>query len=253
MGLKDWFGGGKKKEQFREAVKEAVSDGKLTDEKRAELETLRAQLDADPGDDKTQLRREVYNVAVGAVKAGGKLTTTEEQELARIQEFLNLKDEQVDKTRMDLRRLRVVTEINKGNLPTVSPEHTALKGLALDPGEAAHYTVAAESFDAGELGTAIGSRFVFGSAFRPGIGRAFALPLKGATSNGQGVFILTSQRFIFRGPKSFGVKHRQPDEIYLYRDGIRLKMKKSQALLQIRDESVIDIVGAILAKLSSAA
>lgn len=251
MGLKDWFGGGKKKEQYREAVKEAVSDGKLTEEKRAELEALRTELEADPGDDKTQLRRDVYNVAVGAVKAGGKLTTAEEKELAKIQEFLNLKDEQVDKTRMDLRRLRIVTEINKGNLPTVSPEHTALKGLALDPGETAHYTVAAESFDAGDLGTAIGSRFVFGSSFRPGMGRAFALPSKGAASNGQGVFILTSQRFIFRGPKSYGVKHKQPEEIYLYRDGIRLKMKKSQALLQIRDESVIDIVGAILAKLNN--
>lgn len=249
MGLKDWFGGGKKKEQFRDAVKEAVSDGKLTDAKRAELEALKEQLDADPGEDKTQLRREVYNVAVGAVKAGGKLTPKEEAELARIQEFLALRDDQVDKTRMDLRRLRIVTEINKGNLPVVSTEHTALKGLALDPGETPHYTVAAESFDGGELGTAIGSRFV-ATQFRPGMGRAFALPVKGATSNGQGVFILTSQRFIFRGPKSYGVKHQQPDEIYLYRDGLRLKMKKTQAMLQIRDEAVIDIVGAILAQVA---
>jgi len=249
MALKDWFGGGKKKEQYRDAVKEAVSDGKLTAEKRAELDALRLELDADPGDDKTQLRRDVYNVAVGAVKAGGKLTPAEEAELAKIQQFLNLKDEQVDKTRMDLRRLRIVTEINKGKLPVVSPEHTALKGLQLDPGESAHYTVAAESFEAGDVGTAIGARFVFGAAFRPGIGRSFALPLKGAISLGQGVFILTSQRFIFRGPKSFGVKHKQPDEIYFYRDGIRLKMKKTQPLIQIRDEAVVDIAGAILAKL----
>jgi hypothetical protein len=251
MALKDWFGGNKKKEQFREAVKEAVADGKLTAEKQAELQALSEQLEADPGEDKTQLRRDVYNVAVGAVKAGGKISTAQEQELAKIQEFLNLKDEQIDKTRMDLRRLRIVTEINKGNLPTVSPEHTGLKGLTLDPGETAHYTVAAESFEAGELGSAIGSRFVFGAAFRPGIGRAFALPTRGAVSNGQGVFILTNQRFIFRGPKSYGVKHRQPDEIYMYRDGIRLKMKKTQPMLQIRDEAVVDIIGAILAKVNS--
>lgn len=249
MGLKDWFRGGKKKEQFRDAVRQAVSDGKLTDAKRAELEALKEQLDADPGEDRTQLRREVYNVAVGAVKAGGKLTPKEEAELARIQEFLALRDDQVDKTRMDLRRLRIVTEINKGNLPVVSAEHTALKGLALDAGEVPHYTVAAESFDAGDIGTAIGSRLV-ATQFRPGMGRAFALPVKGATSNGQGVFILTSQRFIFRGPKSYGVKHQQPDEIYLYRDGLRLKMKKTQAMLQIRDEAVIDIVGAILAQVA---
>src|SRR5262245_35646891 len=87
MGLGDWFGGGKKKEQFRDAVKEAVSDGKLTEQKRAELESLRNELGAEAGDDKTQMRRDVYNVAVGAVKAGGKLTPKEEAELRRVQEF----------------------------------------------------------------------------------------------------------------------------------------------------------------------
>jgi hypothetical protein len=30
MGIKDWFGGDKKKQEYREKVKEAVSDGKLS-------------------------------------------------------------------------------------------------------------------------------------------------------------------------------------------------------------------------------
>ena len=29
MGIKDWFGGDKKKEAFREVVKDAVADGRL--------------------------------------------------------------------------------------------------------------------------------------------------------------------------------------------------------------------------------
>lgn len=250
MAIKDWFGGGKKKEQFREAVKEAVSDGRLTEQKRAELEALRSQLDADPGDDKTQLRRDVYNVAVGAVKAGGKMTSKEEAELQRIQAFLNLKDDQVDKTRMDLRRLSIVTDINNGKLPVVSPENTSIKGLALEAGETAHYSVAAELFESADVGSAIGERFLFGSAFRPGMGKSFALPTKGATARGTGVFILTSQRIVFRSPAgTLALRLRQPDDIYFYRDGLRLKLKNRQLMVQIQAQSILEVLCAILTKL----
>jgi hypothetical protein len=250
MGLGDWLRGGKKKEQFREAVKEAVSDGKLTEQKRAELESLREELGSDTSDDKTQMRRDVYNVAVGAVKAGGKLTPKEEAELRRIQDFLNLKDDQVDKTRMDLRRLSVVTEINKGKLPVVSRDNASLKGLPLEPGEIAHYAVAATCFETPDAGAVIGERFLFGSAFRAGMGRSFSLPVKGAVSRGGGVFVLSNQRFIFHGANgTIGIKLRQPEDIYFYADGLRLKMKKSQLLYQISAQSVMDVVCAILAKL----
>jgi hypothetical protein len=70
MAIKDWFGGGdKKKETFREEAKEALK-GKLTPGKAQKLAEVakRNQID-DPADDKTQLRREVFNQAVGQVKA----------------------------------------------------------------------------------------------------------------------------------------------------------------------------------------
>ena len=64
MGIKDLFGKSKKQAEFREAAKEALT-GKLTPGKAAELENLRREHEVDAGDDKTMLRRDVYNKAVG--------------------------------------------------------------------------------------------------------------------------------------------------------------------------------------------
>ena len=148
MALKDWFGGDKKKAAYREKVKEAVSDGKLSARDAAELQALRKDLDvAEVNDDKTRMRRDLYNEAVGAVKKGGKLTQAEAAELAKIQKFLALRDDQVEKTKWDLARLRTLTEIRQGKLPSVPPANAVMRGLQLEPGETAHYTVQAELLD----------------------------------------------------------------------------------------------------------
>src|SRR5260221_11613155 len=102
MGIKDLFGKGKKKADFREAAKEVLT-GKLTPGKAAELESLRREHDVeDAGDDKTMLRRDVYNKAVGSVRARGKLSDAEAAELAKIQKFLALRDDQAERTKWDL-------------------------------------------------------------------------------------------------------------------------------------------------------
>ena len=86
MGIKDWFGGDKKKAAYREKVKEAVSDGKLSTTDLQELKALREELDVtDAADDKTQLRRELYNEAVDAARSKGQLTATGVQDLAKIE------------------------------------------------------------------------------------------------------------------------------------------------------------------------
>ena len=64
MGIKDsikgWFEGDKKKEAFREKVKEAVSDGKLDAQDLKEIEEARQELGVtDARDDKTVIRRAI--------------------------------------------------------------------------------------------------------------------------------------------------------------------------------------------------
>ena len=146
MGIKDsikgWFEGDKKKDAFREKVKEAVSDGRLDANDMQQLKALRAELDVtDAADDKTQYRREIYNEAVDAARSKGQLTATGAQELAKIQKFLALRDDQVEKTKWDLTRLRTVTDIRQGHLPKIDPTHPSVRGMQLSPGEVPHYQV----------------------------------------------------------------------------------------------------------------
>ncbi|HUQ29857.1 MAG TPA: hypothetical protein VM051_14770 [Usitatibacter sp.] len=69
MGIKDWFAADRKKAQFREKAKEALS-GKLAPGKAQKLAEVARQHEIEnPADDKTQLRREIFNQAAGAVKA----------------------------------------------------------------------------------------------------------------------------------------------------------------------------------------
>src|SRR5258708_11897650 len=141
MGIKDWFGGDKKKAAFRDKIKEAVADGRLDTQDMKDIEKARQELEVSgAGDDKTVLRREVYNEAVAAVRQDGAVTATDAHELAKIQKILALRDDQVERTRWDLARLRTLTEIRHGNLPTGPPPNGELRGVPLEPAGAPHDT-----------------------------------------------------------------------------------------------------------------
>jgi len=142
MGLKDFFGGGKKKEELVEKAKEVISEGgKLTPQTAAKLKAFADENEAALSDDKTRMRKDIYNKAVGMAKARGKLSEGEAAELAKVQKFLALRDDQVEKTKFELNRLRTVTEIRQGTLPVVAPSNVALRGVPFDPDEIAHYAV----------------------------------------------------------------------------------------------------------------
>lgn len=248
MGIKDWFGGDKKKAIYREKVKEALSDGKLTKEKVAELEAARQALEVeDAADDRTRFRREAFNEAVSAVKAGGKMTADEARELARIQKFLALSDDQIEKTRWDLVRLKTFTDIREGRLPQVSATHNALRGLKMQDAEIAHYCVPAEIFSIADPGTSIGARLNTGASYQLGAGAHHDLPTASAVLQDSGVFLLTNQRIMLRAD---GHLHafiiREIEQFYFYRNGVRLKTRKGNTLLRFQSEGVVDVVGALL-------
>jgi hypothetical protein len=150
MGIKDWFGGekAKKKEQLRDKVKDAVSDGKLSNTDLMEIKALQQELDVTPAaDDKTELRREIYNEAVGVAKDKGAISETGVHELAKIQKFLALRDDQVEKTKFQVTRLRTLTEVKAGNMPTVPGNSMALRDVTLEAGEIPHYVMQVDVLD----------------------------------------------------------------------------------------------------------
>jgi hypothetical protein len=256
MGIKDWFGGDKKKAAYREKIKEAVADGKLDTEDLKNLEEVRKELDlAGAGDDRTVLRREVYNEAVAAVKKKkeGEVTATAAHELAKIQKFLALRDDQVQNTRWDLARLRTLTEIRHGNLPIVPPANTALRGVQIEPGETAHYTLSVELFDQPSTRQADGLRMEVGQPYKAESAKFHALPEAGAKPQGDASLIITSRRLVLKteSGKTAAIRFSPQAQIYLYSDGIRLERTIGNTLLRFksRSEETCEIVGELLSAL----
>jgi hypothetical protein len=249
MGIKDWFGGDKKKAAYREKFKEAVADGKLDTQDLKNLEEARKELEVtEARDDKTVIRRALYNEAVGAVKKDGEVTATDAHELAKIQKFLALRDDQVEKTRWDLARLRTLTEIRRGNLPVVPP--ASLRGVPLEPDENAHYTMTVELFDLPSTRQNDGLRVEWNRPYESDSAKMHVLPEDGAKPQGEATLIVTNKRLVLRteSGKTASVRYGPQAMIHLYGDGIRLEKTVGNTTLRFksRSEETCEIVGELL-------
>lgn len=255
MGIKDWFGGDKKKAAYREKVKEAVSDGKLSGTDIQKLQELRQELDVtDAADDRTSLRREIYDEAFDAKRSQGQLSQTGLLDLAKIQKFLALRDDQVADKKVELNRLRMLTEIRKGNLPMVPPTHAALRGVKLESEEIAYYSVAVQMFSTSRVGDD-GMPIDVNFQYAEGASRAHFLPAEGAKPVGDGMVILTNQRLVIKtdSGRQASVKFGGEGQAYLYNEGLRVKGTMNQTLLKFKSgaDETAEIVGELLARLTA--
>ena len=241
----------KKKAAFREAVKEKVADWRLSSTDMLDLEKIRRDLDVTgAADDKTVFRRGIYNEAVDAVREGGKLGAEESAELARIQKFLALRDDQLEQTKWDLARLRTLTEIRQGQLPMVATSNVALRGVQLEEGETAHYTVPLALLD--QSNTRGMDGMAVGAGFDPAKATSYVLPEDGAKPLGEGTLVVTSRRLLVKtASKMAAVKYSAVGQIFVYADGIRLQRTVGNTLLKYKTKSadtgeiVAEIVAAV--------
>jgi hypothetical protein len=251
MGIKNWFGGDKKKEAFREEAKEALT--KVTPGKVEELIKAAKRHEVEnPGDDKTQLRRDVFNKAAGAVRAQGHLSSKEIEELAKIQKFLALRDDQVERTKWDLAKLRTLTEIRKGKLPAVPANSAALRGVQLVPGETAHYAVQVEVLDRASMGGQAGVPVKWSTPYAINSAKAHSIPEEGNKEMGEGYLFITNKRLFFKGEsRAAAVEYSPKANFFLYRDGIRLERNVGNTLLKYksRSDETAEIVGELLSAL----
>lgn len=251
MGIKDWFGGDKKKAAYREKVKDAVSDGKLSATDMHDLAKLREELDVtDAADDRTSIRRELYDEAFDAKRSQGQLNQTGLHDLAKIQKFLALRDDQIADKKVEVNRLRMLTEIRKGNLPMVPPTQPVLRGIKLEDEEVAHYSVQVQMLSTsrvGDDGMPIEPNF----RYTEGASRSHFLPEEGAKPVGDGVVIITNQRLIIKtdSGRQASVKYGGEGQAYLYNEGLRVKGTMNQTLLKFKSgaDETTEIVGALLA------
>lgn len=251
MGIKDWFGGDKKKAAYRDKVKEAVADGKLSATDMQKLQELREQLDVtDAADDRTSIRREMYDEAFDAKKAKGELNATGLHDLAKIQKFLALRDDQIADKKVEVNRLRMLTEIRKGNMPMVPPTHAAMRGVKLEDGEVAHYSVQVNMLSTSRVGDD-GMPIDVNFQYAEGASRAHFLPEDGAKPIGDGIVIITNQRLVIKtdSGRIASVKFGGEGQAYLYNEGLRVKGSMNQTLLKFKSgaDETAEIVGELLA------
>jgi hypothetical protein len=254
MGIKDWFGGDKKKAELRDKVKEAVSDGKLDARDLKEIEEKRQELGVTHArDDRTIMRRALYNEAVAAAKQDGEITGTDAHELAKIQKFLALRDDQVEKTKWDLQRLRTLTEIRHGNLPSVPPNSSSLRGVQIEPGEEAHYSMSVEVLDLPTTRQNDGVRAEFGAPYEQGSAKMHVLPEDGAKLQGDASLVLTNRRLVIKMDtgKIAQIRYAPQAMIFLYSDGMRLERTVGNTVLRFKSKSEdsCEIVAELLAVL----
>jgi hypothetical protein len=186
------------------------------------------------------------------VKAQGKLSSAEIEELAKIQKFQALRDDQVERTKLDLAKLRTLTEIRKGKLPVVPGNSAAMRGMQLVPGEVAHYAVQAELLDRGSSISPPGVRMNWGQAYVVNSARSHAFPEEGNKELGDGYLFVTNKRLFFKGEnRSAAVEYSPQASFFLYRDGIRLERKIGNTLIRFktRSDETAEIAGELLAAL----
>jgi len=253
MGLKDLFKSSKTKEKeaFHEEIKE-VAKGKIVPGKAEELAKMAEAAGQNPADDKTQMRKSIYNKAAGSAKARGKLTADEAAELSKIQKFLALEDDQVEKTKFDLARLRTVTDIRAGKLPVVPNTHPLLRGMQFLPREVAHYVVPVGVEDRATASGANGVLLKWESTYIINSARGHSLPPKATAKDlGEGSLILTSKRLYLRAAKQAAVEYSPQANFFLYVDGLRIERTVGNTILRFKssDSTSSEIVGELLAAL----
>ena len=251
-GIKDLLGKGEKakaQEEYREALKGAVQDGRLSNTDIQDLEALRNELEVQPAaTEKTEVRREIYNEAFDAAKQEGVISATGMHELAKIQKFLGLRDDQIEKTKFQVTRLRTLTEIKNGNLPVVPATSVALRDVNLEDGEVPHYTMAVDLLDQPNTRGADGIAITSVDPYAANTAAGHVLPEDRAKPIGEATLILTNRRLLLKTRGRLAQMKLSDAKLFLYSDGLRLGRNPGNTLLRFRSrsEETAEIVGALL-------
>jgi hypothetical protein len=220
---------------YRAHLESALADGILTPEEMAELESLRSQAELSEREAR-MVALALYRRVLREVAADARVTPEEELQLRRLQMQLGITEADLAADRDQIRRVRLLAEIEKGRLPTIKPP------LDLAADEACHWVVRATLC----APLALGRTEPTGLRFRPDGAEPFHVegeraalgPDPGILPLDLGVLVITSRRVIFRGAKRRADwPYARLTELTLYRDGLALDVEGARGprLLIVED------------------
>ena len=208
---------------YRRTLEHALADGVLTPEETAELARIREEADLTHAEVRMAARA-IYRTALRSALADTRLTADEDAALTKLQHQLGLSHADVAEDAAQLARLRLLSRVETGELPSVEAPTT------LVPHEVCHWVVQASLADRLDLPgrgrvpiTGIDISINGGKPFSAAGRREALKPREDILPIDLGMFIVTSRRAIFQGTRrTVSVPHARLENLRLYADGIRI-------------------------------
>lgn len=211
---------------FHQEVLQALSDGKLTEQEIAVLEKRKEELGL-TDEALSAVRLDLYAAAFQTASDDEQITEDEWDELEHIQDFLNLEDTDIAKTKKQLYRLRILTELRRGSLPVMKTSD-----VLLVKGESVHWVEQGEVREARKSGTRISWE-----------------------SLGSGTLVITNKRVIIKAAGKARVQRlTRIVDVQYSKEGITLHINARAPLLFVfgKTENKDVVVSILLAALESA-
>lgn len=240
------------KKQFFNNVLQAAEDGKLTDEEMDELTRQYKEFGL-TDEDLKKVRVTTFIKAYNSTKADGQITDEEYEDLKGIQRFLKIPDEEIEGTKKELRKLRLISEIQRGNLPTLTAPNVILQKAEVahwkEPASLIEERVISRRYEGGSQGFSF--RIAKGVSYRVGGHRGHIVSETGNVPVSRGNLVLTSKRTIFEGDrKSFSLKFDKILNIDVYNDGMKVSVENGKnKLLLFGSRENADVIGAMVSQL----
>lgn len=238
------------KEEFRQLLHNSVKDGKLTKEEIDELEKKKNEFSLTEKDIQG-IRVDLYAAAFSTIKEDKQVTKEEEQELGEIQKYLGIADEEIQPNKKELARLRLLNEIQGGNIPTIPATNLVMhkdeKAYWSEPAILAEEKVINRRYVGGSHGVSL--RIMKGVSYRIGSYRGNLVSETGVVAVSNGSLIITSKRLIFQGDKkSFAVNLNKILNIQIFSNGIHFSEnnRSKPRLIKFEEEGNNHIIAAIL-------
>ncbi len=213
--------------EFHAAVRAAIADGKLTEEEIADLERRKEELGLSH-EVLDAIRQDLYVEAFSAATEDEHITEDEWAELEHIQDYLDLKDADIAGTKRELYRMRILSEIKKGNLPIVQHD-----GFRPGDDELVHWAEQVQAFRTRGKGKVVQDSATF--------------DLAGWTEEDEGILVITSKRVVLTASKTDAWTYRRILGVRAYTNGVLLSVNKEPSLfLRYTQKGNHNIVGSVL-------
>lgn len=210
---------------YREHLERALEDGVLTPDEVRHLQAFRAE-SALTDDEVRLVAQAIYRRALRDTVLDARVTAEEEAGLERLRLQLGLSAAEVESDSEQLRRVRLLSRIERGELPDVAAP------VEVVAGERCHWVVHAQRVDSRAIPSAEGAA-AGGLAFLVAGTEPFETfgqrgPVTGDSPplpRELGLLVVTSRRTLFNaGRRSLNLPHVWLRAITLFRDGIRVEM-----------------------------